>query len=399
MGGKPVFDIIKCAVLNLSRKKSRTALTALSIAVGVASVILISTVSLIGTQTINNELNSLGIGAIMVSGSVQSGVGLGENHLAVLQSQKEIKEAVPILTEKSKIKSRNLTFDAMVWGIDSGAKQIFNLETLFGSLFKKEDLITKKQVCLVDETMAHLLYSRSNIVGKNIDVLLNGSYYSFEVIGVVASGGNIAQSVIGDIVPSFVYIPYSSMQNLLGKRKFDQIALQLDETMDVDDYAKTVISLLEQEEGKGGVFSAQNVARQKDRLNNILAIVAQVLSIIAGISMVVAGLGIMIVMLASVSERTREIGIKKSIGASQAMIIKEFLFEAVALSAIGCVFGICAGLALAWGGCKIIHIDFTADYSAVLKTAAFALVNGLVFGVYPSIIAARLKPVDALRQE
>lgn len=332
-----MFDLFRCAFQNLTRKKSRTWLTILSIAVGVASVILISSIGAIGTQTVNREIDELGIGALTVSSNSLGAdqIALGEEHLNFLRIQSQVAEAVPVLTEKARVEMRGLLADGMIWGIDAGAKQIFNLDLQYGRLFRKEDILSGQKICLVDETMAQAFYHRENIVGKKLKISLDGHYGTFDIVGVVSSGGNILQNFIGEYVPSFVYIPYTSMQRTLGQNGFDQIALKVEEETNIDAFSEQIIRELEELEGKEGVFRAQNIAQQKEKLNHIMQLVSQILSTIAGISMVVAGLGIMTVMLAAVSERTREIGIKKSIGATKVDIIREFLIEAFALSLLG----------------------------------------------------------------
>lgn len=394
-----MFDLFRCAFQNLTRKKSRTWLTILSIAVGVASVILISSIGAIGTQTVNREIDELGIGALTVSsnrlGTDQ--IALGEEHLNFLRIQSQVAEAVPVLTEKARVEMRGLLADGMIWGIDAGAKQIFNLDLQYGRLFRKEDILSGQKICLVDETMAQAFYHRENIVGKKLKISLDGHYETFDIVGVVSSGGNILQNFIGEYVPSFVYIPYTSMQKTLGQNGFDQIALKVEEETNIDAFSEQIIRELEELEGKEGVFRAQNIAQQKEKLNHIMQLVSQILSTIAGISMVVAGLGIMTVMLAAVSERTREIGIKKSIGATKVDIIREFLIEAFALSLLGSLTGTVVGLSIAWIGCQVLHTDFLFQGGSVLFTILFAIGNGLIFGVYPSLKAANLKPVEALR--
>ena len=394
-----MFDLFRCAFQNLTRKKSRTWMTILSIAVGVASVILISSIGAIGTQTVNREIDELGIGALTVSSNSLGAdqIALGEEHLNFLRIQSQVAEAVPVLTEKARVEMRGLLADGMIWGIDAGAKQIFNLDLQYGRLFRKEDILSGQKICLVDETMAQAFYHRENIVGKKLKISLDGHYETFDIVGVVSSGGNILQNFIGEYVPSFVYIPYTSMQRTLGQNGFDQIALKVEEETNIDAFSEQIIRELEELEGKEGVFRAQNIAQQKEKLNHIMQLVSQILSTIAGISMVVAGLGIMTVMLAAVSERTREIGIKKSIGATKVDIIREFLIEAFALSLLGSLTGTVVGLSIAWIGCQVLHTDFLFQGGSVLFTILFAISNGLIFGVYPSLKAANLKPVEALR--
>ncbi len=396
-----MIDLFRCTVQNLGRKKSRAFLTILSISVGVASVVLISSIGAVGTQMVNQEMDSLGLGALTVSIDSLTGenVELGENHLAFLRTQPQIVEAVPILTKKAKIQMRGLSADGMIWGVDAGAKQIFNLDLQFGRLLRKEDIRSSKKVCLIDETMAQAFYHRGNIVGKEMKITLDGHKESFEIVGVVSSGGNLMQSIIGEYMPSFVYIPYSSMQQIFGQKGFDQIALKLEDVTEVEVFSEQLTTQLDEREGRSGIFRTQNIAQQKEKLNYIMQLVSRILAVIAGISMIVAGLGIMSVMLASVSERTREIGIKKSIGATKAMIVQEFLIEAFALSLLGSFAGTAAGLGVFWISCQIFQIDFLLETGSIGFAILFAVTIGMIFGAYPSLKAANLNPVEALRQD
>ena len=157
--------------------------------------------------------------------------------------------------------------------------------------------------------------------------------------------------------------------------------------------------LLESAEKKEGTFRIQNVAAQKEQLEKILQIVTNLLSLIGGVSLIVAGIGVMTVMLSSVSERTKEIGIKKSIGASGKNIMVEFLLESLLLTVSGCVLGILFGSLLAWLGCMLLGADYLSNSKICLQTLFFSLLIGIVFGVYPSWQAAKMDPVEALRQE
>ena len=141
------------------------------------------------------------------------------------------------------------------------------------------------------------------------------------------------------------------------------------------------------------------MAKQRDVLTNILDIVTLVLTAIGAISLVVAGLSIMTVMLVSVSERKREIGIKKSIGASKGLIICEFLTEAFLISAIGAIIGAALGLGISYFGISAMNMKMTIDWNAVIFALVFSVLSGVVFGVYPSFKAARLKPIIALKYE
>ena len=144
-------------------------------------------------------------------------------------------------------------------------------------------------------------------------------------------------------------------------------------------------------------FKASDLTRQKDSLNRLLEIVTLALSAVAAVSLVVAGLGIMTVMVVSVQERTREIGIKKSLGATQGMILLEFLMEALLLAVAGSLVGLAAGLGGVWIGCQVFSLQMRLDIPLLLISILVSVLTGALFGAYPALLAARMRPVDALR--
>lgn len=395
-----MIEILACAIKNLSRKRFRTFLTIAGIAIGVASVVLISTIGDVGKKVINDELDSLGIGSIMIKTEKNAkSTVLGADDLSQIQSVEGVEDAIPIMMDVSRLEAKNTQTDCVVWGIDAGAKQVLSLQALHGRLIAKSDVASHASVCLVDEDFAKATYGRSNIVGKTLPITLGGTTIDCSVIGVVKSGASILQNLISDYVPSFVYLPYSTIQQFSGKTSFDQIAVKLAAGYDEDEMGHQLVQTLELKKGQPDSLVSDNIAKQKEQLNSILNTVALVLAAIAAISLLVAGLGIMTVMLVSVSERTREIGIKKSIGSKRYMIMLEFMGEALAISVIGSLAGSVIGSLIAGAGCLLFGLPVLLNPWLILFCIGFAVATGLVFGVYPALQAARLKPVDALRYE
>ena len=395
-----MMEYVKFALQNLGRKKFRTSLTIISIAIGVASVVLISTIGEVGKKAMNEELNGLGIGSISISVDKQrTDILLNESDLTAIGKIDDVESAVPIMMQYSSVSMRGLIANVAIWGIDAGVDQIFSLKSRYGKLFSKGEVASGANVCLVDTNTALGFYERENIVGKQLRILIAGTYTDFTVVGVVDSGGNAMQNLIGDYLPMFVYIPYSTMQRLSGYSSFDQIAVKVKDVTDVEQASASIIHELEIHNSAKGAYSAENIAQQKDKLNNLMNIVTILLSAIAGVSLVVAGLGIMTVMLVSVNERTREIGIKKSIGANRIVILCEFLAEAFTISTIGTTAGAALGVAIAAIGCAIFNMQLILNTSMLIFVICFAILSGMIFGVYPSWVASNLRPVDALRHE
>lgn len=395
-----MIDLFRSALKNLRRRSGRISLTILGIAIGVASVVLIGNISQCGSDALTGELDSLGLGGLSVSmSSTSEGGRLTETELENVRAADGVAEATPVLMQNASISSVLSSSSAFLWGIDSTAEDIISLQVLYGRLISKSDVKAASNVCLVDESFAQSAYKRDNIVGKKVSVSCSGRTEEFEVIGVVKTGSGLLQNLIGDYVPSFVYAPYTTVQNFMGRSSFDQIAVKVDDGANVDRVGETITAGLSRLTGIQDGYVSNNLVKQRDGLANILEIITLVLSAVGAISLLVASLSIMTVMLVSVSERTREIGIKKSIGASKTVILLEFLFEAVFLTLIGCAFGILIGYLVSYAGASYFGMTLRFRIDIMLLAVGFSTLTGVIFGVYPAMKAAALKPVDALRVE
>lgn len=395
-----MIDVIKSAFKNLGRKRVRTVLTVLGISIGVASVIIIGNISQCGTAALTGELDSLGLSGLTISVAQNAkNVSLTDNDLNVVKKAAQVEQVMPIMMQSTNIQVRTIQNKALVWGIDSKANQIISIKVLYGRSINNRDVKTNANVCLVDENFSKTAYSRSNIVGKKVSILCAGVMEEFQVVGVVKTGSGLLQNLIGDYIPTFVYIPYTTMQNAVGRNTIDQIAVKVKTGSNMDQVGKSIVTTLNRNSGVADGFASNNLAKQKDGLTNMLDIVTLILSAVGAISLLVASLSIMIVMLVSVNERTREIGIKKSIGAKRSAILFEFLFEAALISVLGCIVGIIFGYIISFSGAFYFGMTLSVRLDIMFLAVGFSLITGIIFGVYPAAKASNLKPVDALRLE
>ena len=391
-----MLDIFALSFRNIFRKGIRTALTILGIAVGVASVMLINTISDVGIKTVNAELDSLGLNGISVSGDKAT---ITNDDLKIIKNQSGVTNAMPILTTQSKAKQNDISQQVMVWGVDSGAKQVISIEVLYGRAFNEYDIQAKENICLIDETLAKKLFKRQNVIGKSINIYVGNAYENFEIIGITASGSGILQSIMGNMVPNFCYIPYTTFQQSTGSDELYQIAVKVNDDSLTKSVSANIKSVLDNEKGINNSVKTGDLASSRSTLTGLLDKITVIFLVVGVISLFVAGLGIMTIMLVSVNERTREIGIKKAIGASFFNIMSEFMFEALTISLIGSIIGSALGFIIIKLGCMIYNLSISILPSNVLLAVGGAVTVGVLFGVYPAYKGAKMKVVDALRYE
>ncbi|MBE6763469.1 MAG: FtsX-like permease family protein [Ruminococcaceae bacterium] len=386
---------VRNACRHLRRKGLRSLLTMSGIVIGVALVAIVTVISAAGEAAVERELENMGLGGLSVTATDMQGVETAV--LDTLRAMPQVDSAVPLMIDTSAVSSvRGGTTELMLCGIDSGETQVIGLTQLHGRMLSKADVASSARVCVVDGAVAKAVYARENIVGKTLTLSVGGIYEAFEVVGVTEAGSALLQNV-ARLIPGMVYIPYTTMQQLGGRTTFDQLAVRLTEGTDADKEARHIEQVLATVSGERR-FAAENLAAQRDKLAGVMDIVTLVLTAISAISLLVSGLSIMTVMTVSVGERTREIGIKKALGATDGRILREFLTEAVVLSLCGGVIGVAIGAGLGTVGLSLVGVSVSV-WGTMAGLVVFAVLIGAVFGVYPALKAARLDPVEALRCE
>ncbi|MEG0615531.1 MAG: ABC transporter permease [Oscillospiraceae bacterium] len=394
-----MLDCVRKGLRGLFRNKLRSFLTIGGISIGVLSVVVISSIGSVGKVAVDKEMTNMGMDSLVVSADKSNNLGLCMEDLVGLKSENYIENAMPLMNFYSESKVLENTESCMVWGVNEDANDVIELVPIYGRLINKGDLASGANVCIIDEQIALKNYKRANIVGKKIAVNINGRFEDFVVVGVVKNGVNLLQNMLGEFIPSFVYLPYTTLQAESSQYYFNQIAVKIKDGTNSDGISEKIRHKIMAGRDIPANVSVENLLKQKSKLNDIMGIITTVLSIIAGISLVVSGLSIMTVMLVSVNERTREIGIKKSIGATNGDILKEFLIEAMLITFLGGAVGCLGGVGISALGCLIFSMPMVNNFSMIIGILAFSVFIGLIFGAYPAISAAKLKPVDALRAE
>lgn len=386
--------IWRSAWMALGRKRLRTLLTVSSIAIGTAMVVLVICIGGVGTQAVNQELESMGINGLSVSASD----GLTVSALTSIRYLTSVRQAMPLSLQFASAEANGNAYAVVGCGIDAGADQVISLQLLYGRMLQPQDVAAQTEVCVVDEALALEVFGRSNVVGQNLSLHYEDGMLETTVVGVTATGSSLLQNVTS-LIPYMVYVPYTTQQMATGVYEFDQIAVRLREGQESAAAEATIRQVLERSGEDYGKLTTENLATQRARLDSMANILSLILTAIGGVSLLVSGFGILTVMLSSVNERTREIGIKKAIGATRGRIMAEFLAGALLMSLCGAVVGFLIGCGAVAIGCAVIGFPVVFPVSRLVVVFVITLLLGTAFGAYPAYQAAGLRPVEALRYE
>lgn len=400
------------AASGLLANRLRSALTMLGILIGVLAVILLVAVGNGASVQINNQIQSLGANVIYVypsnakgSGGVSQGFGTGQSltqadvdALNTRQQDPDVVAAIPIAESGGQITYANQNYFAPTTGTTAEFPQVRDYQMAEGSFFTNDDVTANHRVVVIGQTVVDNLFGSTDPVGQTIKI----NRQSFRVIGVFAQKGGSGLGSQDNVVVAPITTVWAYLTGARG-HVISQIVASATSAGTVTQ-AETEITtvLLERHQISDPTQADFQLQSQQDILNQATSIATAltlVLGAIAGISLVVGGIGIMNIMLVTVTERTREIGILKSLGASRRDIRRQFLAESAILSLLGGIAGLVAGSALA----ALVQIASPLPARVTAWSVAVALglgvSVGIVFGVYPAHRAARLDPIDALRAE
>lgn len=392
-------NLIKFCILGLKERKGRTALIAFSIAIGVFSVLIISIISDNGVNLINSEMDSIGFGGVSISkNSAPQGEVLSNEDLNVIKEQNYVESATPIITANGFLKNSDNSA-ALVCGIDENAKSVIAVETIEGEKIQYSDIVSESMLCQIDKETANKLFGDKNPIGEKIDVFLSGNTHTFTVVGIVKESSSLLQTAVGELLPNIIYIPFTTLQKIKGNSKINQIAVNFSGEFPNEVCIEKIKSVINNKKIYSSNIRIEDLNKQRNTLNNLLNIITMVLKLIGGISLIVSGIGIMAIMLVSVNEKTKEIGIKKSIGARKSNIVFEFIFESAFISGLGGIVGTVLMFLTILVARMLFSISVVINFKTVLITLLVAILCGVIFGVYPAIKASNLKPIDALRNE
>lgn len=394
-----ILETTSSAFTAILVNKMRTFLTVLGIVIGVMSVILlISLVSGLKTY-ITSQIEGLGANLLIVIpgriGGARSPGGVQANRL-VYTDAVNLRKSLGSDVEVSAAVQRNATLEfgskidrgAAVFGVEATYPKVISLTLSQGRFFNQAEQQSSRKVAVIGTTVKNNLFGEGKSMGKTVDV----AGIKYVVVGILGPRG----AIFGIDLDNSIYIPFSSAQRQFGIDRLNTIYISVKTADSVKNVQNKAIILLKKRLSEDE-FTVQSQEQTLSTISQITNVLTLVLGSIAAISLIVGGIGIMNIMLVSVTERTREIGLRKAVGAKPSDIRNQFLIEAVALSGLGGVIGIILGIGTAF----IIGRFFTTTvpFWSVALAFGFSMLVGIIFGVAPAIRAARLDPIQALRYE
>ncbi len=414
------LESLKMAFNSLIANKMRALLTMLGIIVGIGSVIAIVSLGEGGKNEIMSQFEQVGTSTVIIqvrSSRAQQSDYITQNDIT---SIKERLESVKYVTSMSRTSARAFTEigrkNIVVSALDEDSTRFMPLEMLHGRLFNEIEYTDALPVAIIDRVGAQDLFGRENAIGEKMTIERDGRLIRVTIVGICESvtsqfsafAGNFTDSSEFGGMPVFVYSPVKTIRGIIeDEGRLSAIYVMASKPELVDEAGDSVIRLLELRKAneQREVYRKQNLTSILDQVDRIINIMTIFISAVAAISLLVGGIGVMNIMLVSVTERTREIGIRKAIGATTGDIMMQFITESVILTMIGGILGILFGLGLSFAISAVVQrldagqITPYLNIRTILLVVAFSSSVGLFFGIYPAKKAAGLDPIEALRYE
>jgi len=402
-----IWETIILALREIRRNVMRSSLTVLGIVIGVAAVITMVTLGGGATAQVKAEISSLGSNmlqmrpgqAIRGPGGTHSQADMFEikDAEAITREISGLEAVAPFVSASMQAIAGNKNWSTTVQGSTNAFLQVRDWALESGRLFTDAEMISGKAVCILGTTVRTQLFGNTDSLGTTVRL----QKLSCQVVGVLESKG---QSTFGSDQDDFVLIPLRTFQRrIAGNNDVRTIYISAQDGISTTEVKESIERLMRERRritaGKNDDFHVRDMQEIVSTLTGTTRILTALLGAVAAVSLLVGGIGIMNIMLVSVTERTREIGMRMAIGALEREVLMQFLVEAVVLSSFGGLFGIIAGLLASSAGAYILGMPFILNSEIIVIAFAFSAAVGVVFGFFPAQKAARMDPIAALRHE
>lgn len=400
------LENIKIALDSIKSNKMRSFLTMLGIIIGISSVITIVSLGQGGQSTITGEFEK--IGACTVTVSVDSSKADKNDYITtkdvekIRESVENVKYITAVVSKSGEVVSEKKSKRAVITGGNTDMTYINGDEIIYGRYFNEKEDVEGRAVAVIDQSTAKSLFGEVDVTGKTFKVGSKASPKKVTIVGVTKGYVGPFSDNQNENMPAYIYVPMNFLKKIYSYDFIvDKMYIVSSSKENTEITGNSAINILESRHNNRGknIYKPQSVMKQLEQVNKVLGIFTAFIGAVAAISLLVGGIGVMNIMLVSVTERTREIGIRKAIGATTRTILMQFLTESVILTLIGGIIGIILGIIGAQLIGMIAGITPSISIVVIIGTILFSSAVGIFFGIYPARKAAKLDPIDALRYE
>lgn len=401
-------DLYSVSIQSLQRSRGRTLLSMLGVVIGITSVILVLSIGKAAQSYISNQVSSLGSDLIFVESGQPLDKGgatspivkevIKEKDYKDIKKQLWVEHSVGIILKNDEATGNGQTYSISVWGTDADEPNLYNMNMSQGVFFTKDEVSSRARVAVLGSEVAKKIFGFDQPLGRSIKV----NNINFRVIGVAEKTGT---RMMQDMDKT-IYVPYTSAMDMYGVETILELVVK--PTIRPVEAIERIKEIIRQNHNIDNpdkddfrAFTQEEAIKTMEQITGVLQLF---LTAVAAISLVVGGIGIMNIMYVSVTERTREIGLRKSLGAKQGDIRAQFMTEAIFLTTIGGIVGTALGILLTWVAIQIIlqyqdGWSFILSLDGIILGVGVSMGTGLIFGYFPAKRAAALSPIEALRYE
>ena len=398
-----LLELFKQAFDSLKANKLRSFLTMLGIVMGVFSVIAIMALGNATENYIVGQFEKIGANTynVYVRGNdITENERLSLDDIDLLADNvPEIKNITTVGQWFGQLRMGKETRDAIIYEITSQYKNFTVLDMAAGRFISNFDDTARAKVCVVEQSFAERYFGKVDVVGEELNLKLGRYNIKVKVIGVTAAEDNMLTDLAGDQMPAMLYMPIKTVQSITGYDGLDTIMFSLYPDTDVQMVNNKIIGLLERTHRREDIYYLQSMEDVQKMFSDVVGVITMVLLVISIITLIVGGIGIINILLVSVTERIREIGIRKALGAQKRDIVIQFLMESIIMTGFAGLIGIFLGVVAGNIISTLINIPPAVDVQIIILSFSISVILGLVFGVYPAKKAADLDPIEALRYE
>lgn len=414
-----IQENIRIAIFSIRTNMMRSLLTMLGIIIGVASVIFIITVGNGGRDYIVGKIRQLGSSTVSISvntNTASAGEYINNEDIKAIKALDSVEYISPVVITFGNALTPKGSSMIIATSGTTDLGHVMNAQVKYGRFFNEEEFVSGRPVALIPSSSAIIMFGYENCVGKDIEFTINKKTVKLKIIGIttdsplIDSGTSASASsmIPSDLLGSsgtmagMIILPSTVTDAMMGSQGYYEMCyLTASNEKDLDSAGNSAVNVLYSRHGNYGskAYNVLNMATYIDLLDTVINVFTTFIAAVSGISLVVGGIGVMNIMLVSVTERTREIGIRKALGAKTSTIMFQFLTESVILCLIGGILGFAIGVGGATAVSAIMNIPMTIKFSTIAIAVGFSSAIGIFFGIYPARRAAKMPPIEALRRE